>query len=187
MIRNTPETYGSLSKILHWVMALIVIGLLGVGIWMTGLERNDPIRPAVYGLHKSFGVLALALGVIRVAWALWSRSPALPGALQRWEVLASKASAAVLYLLMLVIPFSGWVMSSLKGYPVKFFGLFTLPELAGKDEVLAETPHTAHWVLGYIMIAVLAAHVAGAIKHRYLDDAPEADVLARMLPGRGKV
>lgn len=183
MIQNSTEAYGGLSKLLHWVMALVIIGLLASGIWMEGLADKDPIRFTVYGLHKSFGVLALSLGVIRVAWILWSRPPALPGVLQRWEVLASKGAAGALYVLMLAVPFSGWAMSNLKGYPVKFFDLFTLPALAGKDEVLAEIPHTAHWVLGYLMIAVLVAHVAGAIKHRYMDKDPEADVLARMLPG----
>ncbi len=89
MWRNTPEAYGRLSKILHWLMTLMIFAMVGVGIFMTGLDRADPLRGELTGTHKAVGFLVL----LRIGWTLYSRPPTLPAALQSWEKLLTRIVA----------------------------------------------------------------------------------------------
>ena len=181
MLANSTTQYGSLSKTLHWLMALIIFALIAVGIYMTGLEDSDPSRKQIYNLHKSFGVLAMVLIIIRLSWVKLSPPPALPHALAAKDQKIAKAMQGILYLLMLVLPISGYIMSTAAGYPVPFFGLFNMPALISENEALAGFAHEAHHLMGFFMIAIILLHVIGAIKHRIKDKGGETDILQRML------
>jgi len=122
----------------------------------------------------------IMLLVIRLAWLRASPAPALPAVLTAIEVKLVKVVKAALYVLMLLVPFSGYVMSNAGGYPVKFFGLFTMPALFEKSKALGGFAHEAHEILAYLLLAAVAVHVAGAVKHRLKGNA-EADLLKRML------
>lgn len=181
MLKNSSDSYGSLSKVLHWAMAVMIIGLVVVGFYMTGLEREDPNRINIYNLHKAVGALTLLLLIIRVVWLRASPAPALPGVFSKNERFVTQSVQSLLYLLMALVPVSGYVLSTAAGYPVNFFGLFELPLLFEKNKALADFARTAHDVLGYGILAFVLLHAAGAIKHRLLDSGGEADVLKRML------
>lgn len=181
MFTNSLQSYGLVSRLLHWTMALLILGMIGVGIYMTDLAREDPMRAQLYSLHKSIGVTLLGLALIRILWMLVSRPPAPPAALQRWEVVLAKSTVGLLYLLMLATPVVGYLMSDTGGKPVSFFGLFDLPGLLGKNHDLHEALEEAHELLAFSILALVGLHVAGALKHRFVDRDPDADVLKRML------
>ena len=180
------QVYGNFAKFLHWGMALMVIVLIVVGTYMAGLDKADPSKMQLMGMHKSFGAIFMQFAIIRVIWSRINNSPKLPDVLAGWEKLLSKTITGSLYLLMLAIPFSGYAMTNLFGYPVSLFGLVDLPILFSKNPEMALLAKQAHVILVYTLITALIAHVAGALKHRFLDK-PEADVLPRMMSIKPRV
>lgn len=183
---RNEQGYGAFAKFLHWGMALMVIVLIAVGTYMTGLDKADPSKMEIMGMHKSFGVIFMQFAILRVIWSRINNSPKLPDVLATWEKLLSKIITSSLYLLMLAIPLSGYSMTNLFGYPVSLFGLVDLPVLFDKNPEMGQLAKQAHVLLVYTLIAALFAHIAGALKHRFLDK-PEADVLPRMLPIKPRV
>ncbi len=183
---TNEQSYGTVAKFLHWGMALMILVLIVVGTYMAGLDKTDPSKMQIMGMHKSFGAIFMLLAILRVIWSRLNNSPKLPNELANWEKLLSKIITGSLYILMLAIPFSGYAMTNLFGYPVTPFGLVDLPILFGKNPEMGLLAKQAHVLLVYTLLAALFAHVAGALKHRYLD-VPEADVLPRMLPIKPRV
>lgn len=173
------EKYPRAMRALHWLMALVIITLIVVGIYMTGLE-DSPGKFQIYGLHKAFGVIALLLIAVRIAIRAKSTVPALPSALTRAQQMAAHGAHHLLYLLMVLMPVSGYVMSAAhpKQYGVSLFGL-ALPNLP-PSEFWAGLAHQVHSIGSYVLVVVLIAHIAGAVKHK-LSANGEADVLPRML------
>ena len=181
MLSNTQDQYGLVSRTLHWLTALFVIGLLAVGLYMTGLDKEDPNRLQLYSLHKSFGATVLMLSILRVLWILRSPAPPLPAVLDQKEVILAKAVKALLYVLLFFMPLSGWIMSNAAGFGVSVFGLFDLPQLVAKNHGLHEFAEEAHELAAYGVIVLVLLYMTGALKHRFLDKNPQADVLSRML------
>ena len=176
--RNTPQRFGTLTKTLHWVMALLVICLLGVGLWMGGLE-NNPTKFQIYALHKSFGICVLALVFTRILWHIYSRKPGFVDGMKPWEKLAAHAAHIFLYIAMIGMPLSGWLMTSAKGYTVTVFFTFDLPKLIGENEKLGGLLAQIHLFLGYALIAAIAVHIGAALKHHFIN---KDTTLKRMLP-----
>ncbi len=169
-------------RALHWLLALIIIGDLVVGLYMAGIDPDAADKYALYPWHKQLGFLALLLVLIRLPVRLRGPIPAAPAGLMSWEVVASHLVHRLLYLSMLVMPLSGYLMNSTFPYAegMAFFGLFTVPDITGKSEFWNGIFHSVHSAAAWVLIASLVLHIAGALKHRYLD-APENDVLGRML------
>ena len=181
MLTNSAERYGAVSRLLHWLMALLILAMIGIGAYMTDLDKEDPLRAQLYTLHKEIGVTILALAVIRILWILVSRSPVMPAALQRWEVILAKSTVGLLYLLMLATPIAGYLMTNTGGKSINYFGIIDLPALMAKNHDLHETLEEVHEFLAFSILALVGLHVLGALKHRFLDKDPGADVLKRML------
>ena len=172
--------YTATAKLLHWLIALMIFGMLGFGFYMTGLDLS-PTKLQLYSWHKWAGVTVFALVLVRLAWRIAHRPPALPAHMPAIERLAAHAGHHLLYVLMLAIPLSGWLMSSAKGFQTVWFGVLPLPDLLAKDKALGNLLETVHFVLNYTLIAVLLGHVGAALKHHFID---RDDVLIRMLPRR---
>lgn len=176
--RNTNEQYGGVAKSFHWVIALLVIGMLCVGLYMTGLDLS-PQKLQIYGLHKSVGITILVLVSMRLLWRLMNAHPiALPNH-QKWEKVLAKVIHGLLYVALFLMPLSGWIMSSAKGFSVSVFGLFTLPDLVRPSEELAKNAVQVHEIIAYTMIVMIGLHFAGAMKHHVID---RDSTLRRMLP-----
>ena len=176
------EKYSAFHRLLHWLMALIIVGMIVIGWYMSELPREDPLRGQLYGLHFSFGVTLFALAVLRLLTrAVGHVPPPLP-ALAGWEVTVSRVNYFLMYLLMLAVPVLGYLTVSTvpDSQGVSVFGLFSLPPLTGPDKELHETFETLHGYGAWTLATLIALHVLGALKHRYLDG-PEADVLPRMM------
>ena len=179
-LRNTTSSYGALAKILHWSMGIIFIGLIPLGLWMSGLESSD-LKWTVYGLHKSLGITILGLVALRIGWRLINTTPRMPVDSASWEIRAAKLTHLSLYVLMLAMPLSGWVMSSAGGHAVTFFSLFGLPEIVEKNPDLGKLAWNAHGYLGYVAIGFISLHILAALYHHLFK---RDDILTRMLPSK---
>ncbi len=166
-------------RIMHHLIALLIIGLLAVGLYMTGLDKKDPSRMQLYTLHKTFGWFVLWLAVIRVMLRLIHK-PKFEGLSRTWEILA-KIGHYGLYAFMFIMPMSGWLMSSAAGYNVKLFGseALIIPNLIAKNKEMAGFFKEIHEISAYILIAMIIGHVLAALKHKYCH---KVNVISRMFP-----
>jgi cytochrome b561 len=177
-IKNSKENYGIIAISFHWIMAILIISIIAVGFYMSSME-NSPDKFKFYGLHKSFGGLILGLVIFRLSWKLVNTAPELPLNMKSWEKIAAKSGHLALYFFMFAMPLSGWLMSSAAGFPVSFFGLFTLPNLVGPDNELRRFFGEAHEIMAFALIGVIAVHFMAALQHHFLK---KDTVLTRMLP-----
>lgn len=182
---TSPSLYPLSIRLLHWAMAIAILGLIASGWYMAQLPDEAPNKYDLYPLHKSFGVLVLILFPLRLWQRLRKTMPDLPALLQSWEVRAAHAGHVALYVLMLAVPVSGYVMSGSYegGHGIGFFGL-VLPRIVPTDDTLFALSHVVHEWLPWVLLAVVVLHVAGVVKHRWFD-AEGVDVLPRMLRGEG--
>lgn len=177
--------YGATAIALHWVLGLAIVGVFGVGWYMTGLPFS-PQRLKLYNWHKWAGVTILALSLLRVLWRATHRPPELPAAVQagmpRWQHIAHHGTHHLLYLLFFVVPLVGWAYSSAAGFPIVFLGLVPLPSFVPTSPELAEAIKPWHAWTAYALAALVVLHVAAALKHQFID---RDGLISRMLPGRG--
>lgn len=181
-----PDRYTHVAIALHWIIAALIICMLGLGFLMEDFPQE--MKGAAYGLHKSTGLLILVLTLFRIVWRLMHKAPPLPADTKPAEALVAHGIVFGFYALMLALPMSGWALSSAnpKGFPISFYGLFEwpfLPVLSTLDiEAKKEIAHSigeAHEVMAIIMIGLLVLHVAAALKHHFV---LKDGVLTRMLP-----
>ena len=180
MLTNSENRYGTVSRAIHGIMLLLIFGMIGVGAYMTDLDKTDEMRKVLFGLHTSTGVLVLLLAVARLVWLRVSPPPKLPAALENWEKVLTTVVKSLMYLLMLLIPIAGVLIVNTKGLAIDFYGLFELPMLTGDNEGLHELMEEVHEVLAFTLLFLVVLHVAGALKHRYIDMVSELDVMKRM-------
>jgi len=174
---STPRYTGT-AIALHWLLALALFGLFGMGLYMTELSMS-PTRLKLYNWHKWAGVTVLALSFLRLAWRLTHRPPAEPP-VPAWQARAAQAAHVALYALFFAVPLAGWAYSSAAGFPVVWFGVLPLPDLVAPDRELAEAIKPVHKILAYTMAAIVLVHIAGALKHQLVD---RDGLLRRMWPG----
>ncbi|MBV5284627.1 MAG: cytochrome b [Methyloversatilis discipulorum] len=172
--------YTRTAMTLHWLIALMLFGMFGFGLYMVELPLS-PQKLKFYSYHKWAGVTVFLLVLARLAWRITHRPPALPADMPGWQVTAAKAGHHLLYLLMVIVPLSGWLMSSAKGFQTVWFGVLPLPDLLAKDEALGEALLLTHRLLNWFFMLVVAGHVVAALKHHFID---RDGLLSRMLPGR---
>ena len=169
-------TYTAVAKGLHWLMAVMILGLLALGIYMSDLPLS-PQKLQLYSWHKWAGVTVFLLVWLRLAWRVTHRPPALPEAMAPLMRLAAHAGHAALYVLMIVIPLSGWLMSSAKGFQTVWFGVLPIPDLVGRDKALGDLLQEVHEALNVLLMLTLAGHVAAALWHHFI---LKDDTLRRM-------
>jgi cytochrome b561 len=176
---DAEARYAPAAMALHWMSALLILCGFTLGLAMTGLVFS-PAKLRWYAVHKWIGITVFLLAFARLAWRS-GHPPPPPVSMPRWQRRASAASHALLYLLMLVIPVSGWLYSSATGVQVVYLGLLPLPDLVAKDKALAAALRIVHVTLNYSMAGLVFVHVGAALKHRFVD---RDGVLGRMLPAR---
>jgi cytochrome b561 len=167
------------SIALHWLLALMILGSLSVGLYMTSLPFS-PLRLQLYNWHKWAGVTILALSALRLLWRLTHRAPA-EAPMPHLQRQVAHAAHGALYLLFFAVPLAGWAYSSAAGFPVVLFGVLPLPDFVGPDRELSEALKPLHRWLAYGLAAVVVLHVAGALKHHFID---RDGLLLRMMPAR---
>ena len=172
------ERYNRTAIFLHWLVGLGILGTLGLGLYMVDLPFS-PAKLQIYSWHKWAGMTLLFLAVVRLAWRLSHPAPALPDTMGPLTRLAAHAGHWALYILMLAIPLSGWLMSSAQGFSVVWFGVLPLPDLVTKNLELGEWLNSTHLILNYTLIATLIGHIGAALHHHFIK---KDTVMSRMLP-----
>jgi cytochrome b561 len=175
---NTTYTRTAVS--LHWLMALGLIGAFSLGVYMHELPLS-PFKLKLYSWHKWAGVSLFMLVLVRLAWRLRHPAPPLPESMPKALRMIAHGAHFALYLLMLAIPLSGWLMSSAKGFQTVWFGIVPLPDLLSKNAELGDLLQSVHEALNLCLAALVIAHIGAALKHHFID---RDDILRRMLPGK---
>ncbi|CAJ2949738.1 [Ni] hydrogenase, b-type cytochrome subunit [Burkholderia pseudomallei] len=171
-------TFSPLARLLHWVMAAMIVSMLFVGAGMVTTVSGR--HAALVAMHKPLGVAVLLLACVRVVVRLSSRPPALPADLPGWQKFAAHGSHLVLYALMIAMPLVGWAMLSAGGYPVTLGGGVRLPSIVPADAVWFAWLRHAHRWLAYLFFATFLAHFAAALYHGMI----RRDGVLRAMVGR---
>nr|WP_286946731.1 cytochrome b [Pseudomonas sp. UBA6718] len=182
-LRNSDSTYGLVSILLHWLVALVVFGLFGLGLWMVGLDYYSAWYRTAPDLHKSIGLVLFAVMLGRLLWRFVSPPPAAPANHGRATRLASRAGHAFLYLALFVLMLSGYLISTADGRGIAVFGLFEVPATLTSIPDQADVAGAVHEYLAWALVIFAGLHALAALKHHFIDrDA----TLVRMFGRTGK-
>lgn len=173
-MQNRPDQYDLISKLFHWLMALLIVGMLIVGFYMTSNE-SSPTIGTLFSLHKSFGMIAGGLIILRILWRLGHTAPALPATVGPVRALAARSVHGLLYLSMLIMPLAGFLGASLSGRPLAFFG-FGIPAWLSPNPILSHQLFYIHSVFAWVLVILISLHVLASIIHLFAKDG----VLRRM-------
>lgn len=160
-------TYRPIARLLHWLTALAVIGMVGVGWWMVGLPLGLQ-KLHVYAWHKWIGLAVLTLTVLRLLWRWRVPPPPLPDTVAPWERRLAPLVHWLLLGLLLAMPLSGWTMSSAAGVAVVWFGVVPMPDFVPRDPALFENLRFAHNALSKLLVAAVLLHWAAVVRHDVL-------------------
>ena len=182
MRKNTKNQYGTVSKVLHWGMAILIISMLACGLIMTDLAAS-PLKWKIYMVHKSVGLVVLFLIIPRLVWRFINIVPELLTSLPATHRSLAKLSPYILYAMMIVMVLSGYIMSNMGGHAISFFDAYTLPHLFSKNQSLSAIAAKTHGIAAYCFIVILTTHVFAALYHHFI---LKNEVLRRMLPSSSK-
>jgi cytochrome b561 len=182
MLRNTEDSYGLVAIALHWLVTVAVLGLFGLGLWMTGLDYYSPWYRLAPELHKAIGVLLFLVLALRLAWRVINPRPSPEPTLSSFERRASSLAHGLLYGLPFAVIAAGYLISTADGRPIDVFGLVAVPAtLTGLPEQ-ADRAGDVHLALAIALVTVAGVHALGALKHHFLD---HDRTLLRMLGRKG--
>lgn len=171
--------YDRFALVLHWISAVLLVFMTGLGWYMMEIEHTPGAQP-YFVLHKSLGLIVLALVLMRLGWRRSHPVPQLPTQMPAWQLRAAQLVQVGLYLCMLALPLAGIAGAIHSKSGLVFFG-YSLPRLAAANHDMAETYYDIHGALVWLLVALVCTHVAGALKHRFID---RDGVFERMVPGR---
>jgi len=177
---SMPPRYTRTAIVLHWLIALLIVGGFCIGLTMTGLKFS-PLKLSLYSYHKWIGVTVFTLALLRVLWRFTHTPPPLPESVPAWQRAAAGALHMLLYLFILINPVTGWLYSSAAGVPTVPFGIsaLQLPDLLERNKELADSLRFLHMTLNYSLAGLVTLHVAAALKHQFVD---RDSLLNRMNP-----
>lgn len=180
VFRNSDSTYGIISKLSHWLIAILILVQFYLVYWKSWVlpDKSPLANFYINGLHKPIGVVVLLLAIFAVTWKVNNPKPGYPATMPNWEKQSALFVQSVLYLTLFAMPISGFIMSTAAGFPPNFFGLYQFPQLLAKNEAMAHFFFEVHEITSYLIIALVIIHVAAALKHHFMD---KDDVLKRML------
>jgi cytochrome b561 len=181
MWRNARTSYGWVSIAVHWLAAVAIVALFGLGLWMTDLGYGHPWYNRAPALHEAVGMLVLALVLFRFGWRLATVTPELEPKMPRWERVAALGAHWLMYALMLAVLVSGYLISTAGGEAVDVFGWFAVPALVDGFERQADLAGWVHYYAAWALVLVAAGHTLAALKHHFID---RDRTLVRMLRPR---
>jgi cytochrome b561 len=173
--KSTAYTRTAIS--LHWAIAFLIFAAFPLGLYMHKLLLS-PYKLRLFNYHKWIGITVLILAIVRFVWRFANRPPDMPASMAGWERAAAFAMHILLYVLILLAPVTGWLMSSAAGFQTVLFGVIPIPDIVGKDKELGQFFLELHQNLDYLLIALIGVHIAAALKHHFL---ARDDVLRQMI------
>ena len=177
-LQNARRRYTGVAQFLHWIIAALIVTQFALA-WSAEDLPLGVHKLALFARHKSFGMTILMLAIVRLGWRFANPAPELPDGMTPVERILARATHFAFYVLLFAMPITGWLMSSAKNYSVSWFGLFTWPNLIGKNEAAFDALKTTHDCLSDVLLAIAILHVLAALKHHFWN---KDDVLLRMLP-----
>jgi cytochrome b561 len=176
----THPGYGGVAKALHWLIVLLLIVQYAVAWTMPDINPRTPPNTLV-DLHFSIGVTILAIAVLRLLWRWRYPVPLISDNVPVWQDWTARATHALLYLLLFVLPILGWIDAGFRGLAIHFYELVTIPPIVGASRALAGTTGDIHTFISYVLLGVIGLHVLATLYHHFwLRDR----VFLRMLPSR---
>ena len=165
MLKNTLTSYGFIAKSFHWLMALLLICMFCIAYVMINMSDSD-FKFSIYDIHKATGLLLFGLVILRLTWRFINVQPVLSG-IAKWQHFLAKSNLLVLYVLMFLMPITGFFMSTIGGHEITFYGLFTIQPLAHNKDISSIFAEAHTWV-SYLLIGVFSLHVIGALYHHFI-------------------
>ncbi|KAA0978326.1 cytochrome b [Pseudomonas sp. ANT_H12B] len=179
-LRNSSSRYGWVSIFMHWGVALVVFGLFALGLWMVGLDYYSVWRKDAPDLHKSIGLVLLAVMVLRVLWRFISPPPPVLESYNRTTRIGAKFGHSFLYLSLFAVMITGYLISTADGVGIPVFGLFEVPALVSGLPDQADTAGVIHFYLAWALVIFSGLHALAALKHHFIDrDATLTRMLGR--------
>ena len=173
--------YDSVARALHWAVAGLAVIVVALGWAIPGSPRDTGSRELLLILHRSFGLLIIAVILFRGWWRLSHSPPPLPSSLARIEVWAAHSTHLLLYVFFVVLPLSGYINAAAAGHAVSFFGIFAIPPLIAESPRLSQVANGVHLAGQFLVYALVGAHVAAALMHGLIR---RDGIFERMLPRR---
>jgi cytochrome b561 len=168
-LRNTEERYGLVSVLLHWLVASAAIALFALGLWMVELTYYDPWYTRAPDIHKGIGVLLFLTLSVRLLWRLANPRPRPLASHSPLERRAARVAHALLYLLLVVVMTSGYLISTADGRHIDVFGLFRVPATLSGLPNQADLAGEVHFVLAVTLMVLAGVHALAALKHHFID------------------
>lgn len=165
---QVAEGYRRPARWLHWIMALLVLLMIPAGLIMVQKGLPRPVQDGLYLFHKNTGVILLLLIITRIAYRWRHKPPPLPAAMPLWQRRVAGLSHLALYVLLVVLPVSGYIRVRAGGFPIEGLDAMGIGTLLPKSEALAKAAQAVHVTSAFILIAVLALHIAAALQHGLL-------------------
>ena len=168
-LRNTATGYGVMAIALHWLVALVVIGMFTLGVWMTGLTYYDEWYKRAPDIHKSIGILLFFVMLARVVWRASNVVPDNEPGIGTLQRRLAHSVHWLLYLLLFALMISGYFISTADGKPIQVFGLFSVPATVSDIPNQEDIAGAVHWYLALTLISFVGLHAAAALKHHFID------------------
>jgi len=175
-----PTRYSPVSIGFHWMIALSVLATAALGLWLDTLGYYDPWQPSALWLHRAIGTSAFFLMLLKLLWRLFESKPPLETSLSRFERISATATHHTLTLAVLVLPITGYLVSTSSGSAVPLAFGVELPALVQVGNTLRDALMQAHVVIAYGLLGLVGVHAFAALKHQFHDG---GNTLQRMLPG----
>jgi cytochrome b561 len=178
MRRNTAERWGSVQIGLHWtIAALVLLVQVPAGITMVAVGPGM-LQNVCYDIHKTNGIVIFLLAVVRLSWRWAHPVPLLPADMPEWQARIAHITHGLLYIVLFLMPITGFLYTALGGFPVPFFMLVNLAQWVPVNKPVAEVFKWAHLSLQFVLYLTVILHVLGALQHHYVR---KDGILRRML------
>jgi cytochrome b561 len=172
------DRYNLGMKVMHWLLAVVIFSLLTVGFYMSGMPNSDS-KFEIYSIHKSFGVVAFVLILIRTVVRAFSKIPQMHSSISKVESKISELGVVIFYILMFLMPASGYVMSVSSGHPINLFNTgFIIPDFIGTNFEFASIASCVHEYTAFSLIGMIVIHILAALKHLIID---KVNIFIRMI------
>ncbi len=165
--RNSIDNWGLISKLFHWLMAITILFMAGLGLTMINV-RLSPMKLEMFIVHKSIGILLLAMVIARICWRVMNPTPSLPDTMSSRAKMFARFTHVWIYCLLIGIPLSGWVINSAANFPLRWFGLFEIPAIVAPNLVVEEYAKLTHMTLLIALGITILGHIVAALRHHIL-------------------
>jgi cytochrome b561 len=170
LIKNTDTNYGFITKLVHWIIALLVFTQVILILWSRSLPEGNPLKGLLIGgFHKPIGMLVLMIVLFGLLWKYVNIRPIFPFTMKPWEIFSAKLVHYLLYLSLIVMAISGLLMTVADGRPPNFFGLYQVPMFMAENKELSDLFFLIHQYTGYFLIGLITIHILAALKHHFID------------------